>query len=118
MIRRELIRNGINEDKTPNVSFNDIVIDENAKLGLVQWLFEHAGLPYRVLFEEHGYDYDYLKIERDEENNNMDSELFKLRSQPFQGQLQDKAGRPKKDISERISDVSSSNNKQPRVSKE
>ena len=76
MIRRELERNGINADKTPKVSFNEIVIDENARLGLVQWLFEHAGLPYRVLFEEHGYDYDYMKLERLEENNSDDDKVI------------------------------------------
>lgn len=114
MIRRELQRNGINADKTPKVSFNEIVIDENARLGLVHWLFEHAGLPYRVLFEEHGYDYDYMKLERIEENKAKADEIFELRGQPFQGAIQDKGGRPEKDLSERKSDKNQSNNDQPR----
>lgn len=116
MIRRELERNGINADKTPKVSFNEIVIDENARLGLVQWLFEHAGLPYRVLFEEHGYDYDYMKLERLEENNSDDDKVFELRNQPFQGNMpeEQEAGRPEKDLSERKSDKNQSNNDQPR----
>ena len=99
MIERELARNGINADKTPKVSFNDIVIDENARLDLVQWLFEHAGLPYSVLFEEHGYDYDYMKLERIDENKSNDEEIFTLRNQPFQGnalQEEKEAGRPEK----------------------
>lgn len=117
MIRRELERNGINADKTPKVSFNEIIIDENARLGLVQWLFEHAGLPYRVLFEEHGYDYDYMKLERLEENNSDDDKVFELRNQPFQGNVQEEdkeVGRPEKDLSERKSDKNQSNNDQPR----
>lgn len=117
MIRRELERNGINADKTPKVSFNEIVIDENARLGLVQWLFEHAGLPYRVLFEEHGYDYDYMKLERLEENNSDDDKVFELRNQPFQGNMpkeEQEVGRPEKDLSERKSDKTQSNNDQPR----
>lgn len=114
MIRRELQRNGINADKTPKVSFNEIVIDENARLGLVHWLFEHAGLPYRVLFEEHGYDYDYMKLERIEENKAKADEIFELRGQPFQGAIQDKGGRPEKNLSERKSDKNQSNNDQPR----
>lgn len=117
MIRRELERNGINADKTPKVSFNEIVIDENARLGLVQWLFEHAGLPYRVLFEEHGYDYDYMKLERLEENNSDDDKVFELRNQPFQGNMpkeEQEVGRPEKDLSERKSDKNQSNNDQPR----
>lgn len=118
MIGRELERNGIKKDKTPIVSFGDIVIDQNARLGLVQWLFEHAGLPYRVLFEEHGYDYDYMKLERVEENKNTDEDIFKLRNQPFQGAVQDEGGRPEKDLSERKSDKNQSNNDQPRVGEE
>ena len=117
MIRRELERNGINADKTPKVSFNEIVIDENARLGLVQWLFEHAGLPYRVLFEEHGYDYDYMKLERLEENNSDDDKVFELRNQPFQGNIpqeEQEVGRPEKNLSERKSDKNQSNNDQPR----
>ena len=114
MIRRELQRNGINADKTPKVSFNEIIIDENARLGLVHWLFEHAGLPYRVLFEEHGYDYDYMKLERIEENKAKADEIFELRGQPFQGAIQDKGGRPEKNLSERKSDKNQSNNDQPR----
>lgn len=117
MIRRELERNGINADKTPKVSFNEIVIDENARLGLVQWLFEHAGLPYRVLFEEHGYDYDYMKLERLEENNSDDDKVFELRNQPFQGNTpneEQEVGRPEKNLSERKSDKNQSNNDQPR----
>lgn len=117
MIRRELERNGINADKTPKVSFNEIVIDENARLGLVQWLFEHAGLPYRVLFEEHGYDYDYMKLERLEENNSDDDKVFELRNQPFQGNMpneEKEVGRPEKNLSERKSDKNQSNNDQPR----
>ena len=117
MIRRELERNGINADKTPKVSFNEIVIDENARLGLVQWLFEHAGLPYRVLFEEHGYDYDYMKLERLEENNSDDDKVFELRNQPFQGNMpqeEQEVGRPEKNLSERKSDKNQSNNDQPR----
>ena len=117
MITRELARNGINADKTPKVSFNDIVIDENARLDLVQWLFEHAGLPYSVLFEEHGYDYDYMKLERIDENKSNDEEIFTLRNQPFQGnaiQEEKEAGRPEKNLSERKSDKNQSNNDQPR----
>lgn len=117
MIRRELGKNGINADKTPKVSFNEIVIDENARLGLVQWLFEHAGLPYRVLFEEHGYDYDYMKLERLEENNSDDDKVFELRNQPFQGNMpkdEQEVGRPEKNLSERKSDKNQSNNDQPR----
>lgn len=117
MIRRELERNGINADKTPKVSFNEIIIDENARLGLVQWLFEHAGLPYRVLFEEHGYDYDYMKLERLEENNSDDDKVFELRNQPFQGNMlkeEQEVGRPEKNLTERKSDKNQSNNDQPR----
>ncbi|MBU5669649.1 hypothetical protein KQI68_07320 [Peptoniphilus sp. MSJ-1] len=116
MLVKELARNGINADKAPKVSFNEIVIDENARLGLVQWLFEHAGLPYKVLFEEHGYDYDYMKLERIDENKSKDDEIFELRNQPFQGNVVEKkeAGRPEKNLSERKSDKSQSNNEQPR----
>ena len=119
MIKKELIRNGINADKCPKVSFNDIEIDKSERLSLVQWLFEHAGLPYRALYEEHGLDYDYIKLEREEENKRKDEDVLALRSQPFQGNIgmtkdNKEAGRPEKKDFERESPKEQSNNDQPR----
>lgn len=113
LYKAELRRHGIGEDKCPKVSFGEIVIDKGARASLVQWLFQNAGLPYEVLFEEMGYDYASLKLMREGENRQDLSETFSLHDQPFQGQKE--AGAPKKPLHERISDPAQSNNEQPRT---
>jgi len=129
LYRSELERNGLNPDHSPIFSFKEVVIDKEAKLNLVKELFTTAGLPYQVLYEQFGMDFDYIKLIREDENTNKVDETFKVRSLPFQGQNgdnqnntegqetqpQDKGGAPKKTSSERKTDKTASNNDAPRT---
>ena len=140
LFRKELIRNGKNPDFAPELEFNEVVIDKQAKYDLVKDLFTNCGLPYEVLFEECGYDYDRIKLIRENENKNSTEDVFKLRQQAYQGfgnveqndddksiddenenenenekvNLQKPKGRPEKKMNERKSDKNYSNNKNPR----
>lgn len=118
LYRKELVHNGISEDKTPKVSFNDVEIDKTIRIQMVQWLFQSAGLPYEVLFDELGYNFEVMKDKREQENKDKVEDVFKLRQQPFQGDgnvdTEKKNGAPEKDESERKSDKNQSNNGQPR----
>lgn len=114
LYRNELQRNGLNPDHAPTVQLNEVVIDKDAKLNLVKSLFTEAGLPYEVLYEECGYDYDYIKLIREEENKNQLEETFKLHAMPYQGNSAGQVGAPTLPISNRKSDKNQSNNKQPR----
>lgn len=123
MYRAELERNGLKAENAPTISFRDVVIDKESKLGLVKELFQNAGLPYEVLYEEFGYDFDHIKLLREDENEEKVEEIFKLRAQPFQGFQQglynndpdDEGGAPTKTTSSRKSDKNQSNNKTPRA---
>lgn len=125
LYKAELKRHGLKESHAPSVTFGDIVIDKEAKLELVKELFSVGGLPYRVLYEEHGYDFDSIKLIREEENaENMD-EVFKIHAMPFQGNQDgdgedvkenndnrpksDEGGRPAKSTTKRNTDKSASN---------
>lgn len=127
LYRAEMKRSGFKVEQAPTVEFGDIVIDKDAKLALLQELFTTAGLPYQVLYEESGYDFDSIKLMREQENEEKVEEIFKLRSLPFSGnQLEgdgeqqeqtdkkDEGGRPKKPLTQRESDKTQSNNNQPR----
>lgn len=118
----ELKRNGFKPEDAPKVKFSEVVIDKQAKLELVKELFNTAGLPYRVLYEEFGYDFDSLKLIREEENDENMDETFKIHAMPFSGEVtegepveKDEGGAPKKSLTERKTDGSSSNNSQPRT---
>lgn len=128
LYRNELKRKGLNPDHAPTLSFEDVVIDPEAKTSLLMELFQNAGLPYKVLYEGCGMDFDSLKLIREDENEQEMDETFKIHSMPFQGQQEtegnedsenpekaDEGGAPKKKVSERKSDKTSSNNKQPRT---
>ena len=108
------------------MSFSDVVIDKETKLNLIKELFTTAGLPYRVLYEEAGFDFDSIKLVREEENEDGMDETFKIHSMPFSGNQDqtdgdesqdpdDKGGRPKKTMTERKTDKTTSNNSQPRT---
>lgn len=114
--KKELERKGLNPNNAPMIRFKEVVIDKEAKLNLVKELFTVGGLPYKVLYEEFGYDFDYVKLIREEENSEKIEEIFELHSQPFQGQQTEKpsGGQKKNDINGRDSDKNRSNNKQPR----
>lgn len=114
--RQELERNGKDPEDAPELFLKPIEIDKSAKKDLVQFLFQNAGLPYEVLYEESGYDYDHVKLIRNQENEEKVEDIFKLREQPFQGQNSPEGGRPKKNLSDRKSDKNQSNNSQPRPS--
>ena len=122
----ELKRNGLKSEDAPKVSFSDVVIDKETKLNLIKELFTTAGLPYRILYEEAGFDFDSIKLVREEENEEGMDETFKIHSMPFSGNQDqtegyesqdpdDKGGRPKKTMTERKTDKTSSNNSQPRT---
>lgn len=112
--RKLLLDNGVPEKHTPEFRFEAIEIDKNARLELIQWMFEHAGLPFETLYEEHGMNYTAVKMKREDENKDKTEETFKLRQQPFQGQ--NEGGAPEKGVTERDSDKKQSNNDQPRPS--
>lgn len=121
LYRKELERNGLNPELAPIPTFDEVVIDKEAKVALMLELFQNAGLPYQVLYEEAGFDFDHIKLMRENENSEDMDETFKLHSLPFQGQqgedgnAEDEGGAPKKKMSERKSDKSQSNNNQPRT---
>lgn len=125
LYKAELKRKGFKVEQAPTVEFGDIVIDKDAKLALLQELFTTAGLPYQMLYEESGYDFDAIKLMREQENEEKVEEIFKLRSLPFSGvqteeneettDKKDEGGRPKKPLSQRKSDKTQSNNSSPRT---
>ena len=118
LYRQDLIRHGMNANAAPTVSFKEVVIDKEAKLNLVKDLFSSAGMPYRVLFEECGYDFDSIRLIREDENNEELEQVFKLHAQPFQGnnfEQNPEGGAPTKTTTERKSDKNQSNNKAPRT---
>ena len=110
-----IVSAGIEEKHAPEFKFHPIEIDKNARIELVQWLFEHAGLPFEALYEEHGMNYSLIKMKREDENKDKVEDTFSLRQQPFQGLNQ--GGAPEKGLTDRKSDKSQSNNDQPRPSK-
>lgn len=116
----ELKRKGMRAEDAPEVQFGDVVIDKEAKLSLIKELFTTAGLPYRVLYEEAGFDFDSLKLIREDENDENMDETFAIHSMPFQGQVGlttegDEGGAPEKSLTERKSGKTQSNNSQPRT---
>lgn len=115
----ELKRHGLKPEDAPKVEFGDVVIDKDAKLALVKELFTTAGLPYRVLYEEFGYDFDSMKLIREEENDESMDEMFAPHAMPFSGEQvvdgDDEGGAPEKPITQRKSDKTQSNNDQPRT---
>lgn len=125
LYKAELKRHGMNPDLAPKVDFGDVVIDKEAKLALVKELFSVAGMPYRVLYEEFGYDFDHIKLIREEENDENMDETFKIHAMPFQGDQGeggsgenndnrpqgDEGGRPKESSVKRKSDKTSSNSR-------
>lgn len=117
----ELKRKGAKLEDAPDVQFSDVVIDKEAKLSLIKELFTTAGLPYRVLYEEAGFDFDSIKLVREEENEEGMDEIFAIHSMPFQGEAgltntnDDEGGAPEKTLTERKSGKTQSNNDQPRT---
>lgn len=119
LYKKELERKGVKPEYAPKVSFKEVVIDKEAKLNLMKELFTTAGLPYRVLYEEYGMDFDAIKVIREEENKEKLEETFSLHSMPFQGNnvddnQGDEGGAPTKTLSQRKTDKTSSGN-QPRT---
>lgn len=133
LYKQELIRNGKNPEDAPIPYFEDVVIDKEAKVQLMMELFQNAGLPYQVLYEEAGLDFDHVKIIRENENNEDMDEVFKMHSLPFSGVMdnegetdsdestgndgkpKDKGGAPKKALKDRKSPKEASNNKAKRT---
>lgn len=127
LYRSELMRNGVNPDNAPEFVFDPVEIDKSAKIDLIKYLFTSAGLPYEVLYEETGFDFDHIKLTREEENNQQIEEIFKSRNAPIAGEDDEdsmkkandpegKGGRPVKSLTERKTDKKQSNNDQPRPS--
>lgn len=130
LYRNELKRNGINPDNAPEFVFDPVEIDKTARLDLIKYLFTSAGLPYEILYEESGMDYDHIKLVRESENNSKVEEVFKSRAIVEEDEKVDpddkkpkdpndpegKGGRPTKNLTERKTDKGQSNNKQPRPS--
>ena len=113
--KAELKRNKIDPRYAPSLRFEEVVIDKAAKTELLTKLFTEAGLPYELLYEGCGFDYDHVKLLRKKENDGDTEDTFKLHAQPFQGQQTvNDGGAPKKNDSERKTDKSKSNNKQAR----
>lgn len=118
MYAKELKRKGLKPEHAPKFVFDKVEIDKSAKIEMLQWLFQSAGLPYEILYEELDYDFGAIKLTREKENEDKIEDTFKLREQPFQGQAGDnsKGGAKKKPVTERKTDKNQSNNKQPRPS--
>lgn len=122
---KELERNGLKPEHAPRVEFKDVVIDPETKTNLLIQLFQNAGLPYRALYEGCNMDYDYIKLQREQENSENMDETFKVHTMPFQGNVNidnnndtttdDKGGAPKKTQTERKTDKTASNNDAPRT---
>lgn len=111
---QELQKNGLSEAHAPEVKLPRIEIDNSARMEMVQWLFQNAGMPYEVLYNECGYNYTSIKLLRQDENNDKTEDIFKLRQQPFQGQAA-KIGAPEKNNSQRKTDKSkTANNNTPK----
>ena len=121
MYQQELVRNGFNIKHSPTIKFKDVVIDKSSKITLLKELFTNVGLPYEVFYKECGYDYDYIKLVRQNENKEKAEEIFKLRAQPFQGQgwgnnNNNNQNNEKSPVDpNRKSDKNQSNNNQPRT---
>lgn len=129
LYQAELKRNGCDPENAPIPYFEDVVIDKEAKVSLMMELFQNAGLPYEVLYEEAGLDFDHIKLVRKNENEEDMDTTFKNHVIPFTGmdsgqddeqdnpnaQQDDEGGRPKTPESQRKTDKSQSNNKQPRT---
>lgn len=125
----ELKRHGLNVEQAPTPYFEDVVIDKAAKMELMMNLFQNAGMPYEILYEEAGLDFDYIKLVRKAENDENLDELFEPHAIPFSGvnvedpegdedgdnKPKDKGGAPKKNESQRKSGKEQSNNNQPRT---
>lgn len=114
--KSELIKNNLNPEYAPDFELSKVEIDKSIKLEMIKWLFQNAGLPYEVLYEESGYDYASVKLIRDNENKENIDEVFTLHDQPFQGNQNNEGGRPKKDMIDRKTDKKQSNNNTPRPS--
>lgn len=113
----ELERNGMSAEDAPDTVLKPIEIDKSAKLEMLKYLFQSAGLPYEVLYKESGYDFDVIQLIRENENKVKIEDIFKLRAQPFQGDdPNNKGGAPTKNLADRKSDKNQSNNNQPRPS--
>lgn len=115
--KQELQRNNFNESLAPTIELSKVEIDNTARVEMLQWMFQNAGLPYEILYNEIGYDFTTIKLIREDENSENIEDIFKLREQPFQGNkaVDSEGGRPEKDDSERKTDKSTSNNEQPRT---
>jgi len=121
--KAELKRNGMNPDQAPVFTMEPVSIDASAKMDMIKFLFQSAGLPYEVLYKEAGLDYLNVKAIRESENEeDLDEKLFKPHVLPFSGNQQndgkvqdDKGGAPTKNLTDRKSDKSKSNNDQPRA---
>ena len=123
---KELERNGMKAQHAPTVQFDDVVIDKATKTDLLLQLFQNAGLPYQALYEGCDMNYDYIKLLREDENENNIDETFKLHSMPFQGNQSStdgtsdatsnpNGGAPEKNTTDRKTDKTSSNNNAPRT---
>lgn len=128
LYQAELKRNGCKPEDAPIPYFEEVVIDKESKIGLMMELFQNAGLPYEILYEEAGLDFDHIKLVRKNENDESMDETFKAHAIPFSGnaidssddgsdngQAKDEGGRPKTPESQRKTDKSQSNNSQPRT---
>lgn len=116
LYKAELKRKKLDPELAPTPRFEEVVIDKDAKTELLVNLFQNAGLPYELLYEGCGFNYDHVKLLRKEENKNKVEDTFKLRAQPFQGIQNNDGGdgAPTKNDSERKTDKSKSNNDQVR----
>lgn len=127
LYQAELTRNGCKPEDAPVPYFEDVVIDKESKMSLMMELFQNAGLPYEILYEEAGLDFDHVKLVRQNENDDNMDDTFKNHTIPFaannddandtnadQNGQQDEGGRPKTPESQRKSGKEQSNNNQPR----
>ena len=128
LYQAELKRNGCKPEDAPIPYFEEVVIDKESKIGLMMELFQNAGLPYEILYEEAGLDFDHIKLVRKNENDKSMDETFKAHAITFSGnttdssddssdngQVKDEGGRPKIPESQRKTDKNQSNNNQPRT---
>lgn len=120
----ELKRNNIKPQYAPTIKLKEVVIDKSAKTDLLMQLFDKTNLPYEVLYEGCDMDFEHVKFIKNKEKEEGTEELFAKvitnniddeNDEENNTNVNDKTGRPVKNITDRKTDKNKSNNQQIRT---